>query len=185
MSPGEGVREKTLELLAGPEGLNAAFLYHCQKRQIAPPVVGDGDPSQPFDFTPNSNNVLRLRESIDWLNRNSNQQYPCLMIAAGAAKQDRAGRPLGAAFSGSVTCDLLFYLAWYAEDEHGTTDFEAPLDALEEALFAVLNQDPAGWVPLRYQNLLDVVDRLPLESCNEDTCLRRGLRLTLTAGVTL
>lgn len=184
-SPSESVREKVLSLLADPtNGINPAFVALCQKRNIPVPFAGEaGDPGTPFDFSPNSVNVFRMREDIDWLSRNSGQQYPCLVIYAKSAKQDASpNRIKGIVFQGTVIVDVVVYLAWYTNDAPADNDFERPLDALEEALISVLNHHASGWLPVLYENRLDIEDRFPLQDAGENV-IRRGLRASITAQV--
>jgi hypothetical protein len=187
MSPAELFREKTIELLSDPaKGLNPAFVENCRRRGIDVPIVGSGgDPAAPFAFTPNSNNVFRMREDIEWLSRNSNQQYPCLLIYSGPSTQSRAKRIKGSRFHGVVNLDVIAYVAWYESGEPEDSNYEALLDALEESFLFVLNSNCDAWQPVLYENLLDVRDRSPLELTNSDTLLRRSVRFALQAVISV
>lgn len=184
LSPSELVREQAYSLLADPlAGLNPALVAACQRRRIDVPITGvSSDPTQPFLFVPNSPNVFKMRIDIDrLLGPDSSQQYPCIQIYAKSAKQLRGQRVMGMRFFGEVTVEILAYLAWYNQQTPSDSDFEAHMDALEEAFFFALNSDVTKWYPAVYENTLDVQDRSPIVSINSDQLLRRCLRLDLTA----
>jgi hypothetical protein len=185
-SPTESVRETVIALLSDPvNGLNPAFVALCQSRSIPVPIAGDAaHPDAPFDFGPNSNNVFRMREDIDWLGRNSNQQYPCLVIYGKSAKQERGpARIKGIVFQGVVVVEIVAYLAWYTTEAPSDNDFERPLDALEEAIISVLNARTANWIPVLYENLVDTEERFPLTDTSVEEVVRRGIRMSVTANV--
>lgn len=186
LSPGEQVRETAIKIAADPTlGLNPAFVSECTKRKLTVPVAANSlGLNSPFDFGPNSATVFRSREDIDWLEQNSQQQYPCLLFAAGASVQATGGnRVKGIKFQGTVTVEIRAYIAWYIEQPPPGNNFEAHLDAIEQAFITVFNRDVNAWLPSLYSNMLNFPQRLPLMTCNNGRLLRRGIVAHLQAGV--
>lgn len=182
MSPTELVREKALSLLADPNnGLNPAFVAGCKRRKLEVPFPAGGSQAAPFTFGPNSPTVFRMRADINWLERESAQQYPCIIAYGKSAVQRRTGRPMGSIFFGDVSIEMLFYLAWDVNATPPDDNFESTLDALEEAVLAVLNANPSSWYPVVYSNLCDIAERLPLTVANDSQLVRRGLRVEISA----
>lgn len=189
-APGELVRETFLNILADPNtGLNPAFVFHCGERQIAVPMPGAGGTAgldaQPFDFSPGSATVFRMEEQIDWLERNTAQQYPCIVAHVKSTMQFREGRPYGAIFAGEVVVEANLYLAWMQSQTPEGNDFETHLDALEISLLNCLNASTANWGIIPFSNLIDIPRRFPLTVCNNNQLLRRGLNLRISTTVVL
>lgn len=186
-SPGELVREKFLTLLADPEvGLNPAFLTQCQLRGIDPPMPGAaGQPGQIFDFRPNSAQVFRMMEDMDWLDRNTEAQYPAMIAYVHSVNQFGEYRIFGSLFHGEVVLEANVFIAWPTIQGPAGNNFETHLDALELSFLTVLNNPDADWLPAVFSNVLDFPKRFPLTLCNQDQLLRRGLQVRLAATVVI
>jgi hypothetical protein len=190
-SPCEIAREKLISLLADPNiGLNPNFVAICQRKGIDIPTPAEiGTETAPFVFDPGedgSPNVLRTDAPIEVLEALSFIQYPCLVISARNAQQEKQTnrRLAGYVFWGPVTLDIRGYIAWSRISLPDGNDFETHLDALEEALLAVLNSDPQSWQPVLYANTVDF-SRTDLKMTNNGELFRRCLQATVTTRVSI
>lgn len=184
-SPSELLREKVISILAHPTlGINPTFVAECQARKVLVPLPSNAtDQTAPFNFTGNSATFFRMKEDIGWLEQNSEQQYPCLVVSALSATQDNVKRIDGVKFWGMVTTEIRAYLAWSIQQPPPNNNFEVHLDALEQAFMTTLNRDFAAYAPALYRNMLSFPQRLPIVSANNNMLVRRGLVAQITARV--
>lgn len=188
MSPTEAVRRRWYEILADPlTGLNQEFVQQCTERGMPIPVgARDSSDAEPFDFGPNSNNVWQYKGTPELIEDFTGEapDYPCLFLYGVNALQDTDNRILtGVIYDGSITLEMLAFLAWPFNEPPANNDFERPLDMFEESVLRVTNRTPDLFDPILYKGKLSVVERLPLRRVDfeEFSLSRVGIRFSLRA----